>query len=59
MLNFVSTDGGYYFLGVVLGVVARLRNRVVADDRRAVHPKPWSTEVIFEIGARLYIGVGA
>ena len=59
-MDFVFTDGGYFFLGVVLGVVARLRNRWSRGPTGvAVHPKPWSTEVIFEIGARLYIGVGA
>ena len=39
VLNLVSTDGGYFFLGVVPGVVARLRNHVVARDRSSSAPK--------------------
>ena len=58
-VKFCATDGGYFFLGVVLYLFAGLRNRRSSGPPGvAVHPKPWSTEVIFEIGARLYIGVG-
>jgi hypothetical protein len=58
-VRFCATDGGYFFLGVVLYLFAGLRNRRSSGPPEvAVHPKPWSTEVIFEIGARLYIGVG-
>ena len=56
VLNLVSTDRGIFFW-----VWSRVWSQGCAimwsrATEVAVHPKPWSTEVIFKIGARLYIG---